>query len=61
MVEKWLKNGLPPEQLCHTLYGMKMTMHIDEGLLNRVIALYGCASKTEAVNRALSTRSRTLW
>ena len=37
---------------------MKMTMHIDEGLLDRVIKLYGCSSKTEAVNHALSEMER---
>ena len=32
---------------------MKMTMHIDEALLAEVIATFGCASKTEAVDFAL--------
>ncbi len=32
---------------------MKMTMHIDEDLLDRVINAYGCESKTEAVAMAL--------
>ena len=32
---------------------MKMTMHIDEGLLEEVITRFGCASKTEAVDFAL--------
>ncbi len=32
---------------------MKMTMHIDEALLDDVIAMFGCATKTEAVNFAL--------
>ena len=31
---------------------MKMTMHIDEELLDRVIAAHGFASKTEAVEMA---------
>jgi Arc/MetJ family transcription regulator len=38
---------------CHTEYGMKMTMHIDEKLLDEVIERFGCASKTEAVDFAL--------
>ena len=32
---------------------MKMTMHIDEELLDRVVKRFGCASKTEAVEMAL--------
>lgn len=37
---------------------MKMTMHIDEALLGRVMRLHGCASKTEAVAFALSELER---
>lgn len=37
---------------------MKMTMHIDEILLNRVIETYGYASKTEAVEMALRELDR---
>ncbi len=37
---------------------MKMTMHIDEGLLERVIQTYGFASKTEAVDAALREMDR---
>jgi Arc/MetJ family transcription regulator len=37
---------------------MKMTMHIDEALLNRVIEIYGYASKTEAVEMALRELDR---
>lgn len=43
---------------CHTKYGMKMTMHIDEELLDRVIETYGYASKTEAVEMALRELDR---
>lgn len=43
---------------CHTGYGMKMTMHIDEVLLNRVVETYGYASKTEAVEMALRELDR---
>jgi Arc/MetJ family transcription regulator len=32
---------------------MKMTMHIDEDLLDEVMNTFGCASKTEAVDFAL--------
>jgi Arc/MetJ family transcription regulator len=32
---------------------MKMTMHIDDKLLDEVIERFGCASKTEAVDFAL--------
>ncbi len=32
---------------------MKMTMHIDEVALAEVIEMFGCESKTEAVNFAL--------
>ncbi len=37
---------------------MKMTMHIDEDLLERVMRLHDCASKTEAVNLALRELER---
>jgi hypothetical protein len=37
---------------------MKMTMHIDEELLDRVIESYGFASKTEAVEMALREMDR---
>lgn len=43
---------------CHTGYGMKMTMHIDEALLARVMAAHGCESKTEAVDLALREMAR---
>ena len=37
---------------------MKMTMHIDEALLKRVVEAYGCESKTEAVEMALREMDR---
>ncbi len=37
---------------------MKMTMHIDEALLERVMAAHGCESKTEAVDMALREMAR---
>ena len=37
---------------------MKMTMHIDELLLERVIKAYGCESKTDAVDFALREMDR---
>ena len=37
---------------------MKMTMHIDETLLESVIGEYGFASKTEAVDTALREMDR---
>ena len=43
---------------CHTAYGMKMTMHIDDELLDRVMKAYGCESKTEAVEMALKEMDR---
>lgn len=43
---------------CHTEYGMKMTMHIDEDLLDRVVKRFGCESKTEAVEMALKEMDR---
>lgn len=33
---------------------MKMTMHIDDKMLAEVMKAHGCATKTEAVNFALS-------
>ena len=43
---------------CHTEYGIKMTMHIDEALLARVMVAHGCESKTEAVDMALREMAR---
>jgi len=37
---------------------MKMTMHIDEALLKRVMGAYGYDSKTEAVEMALRELDR---
>jgi len=37
---------------------MKMTMHIDEGMLDRVMAAYGCESKTAAIGFALHELDR---
>jgi Arc/MetJ family transcription regulator len=37
---------------------MKMTMHIDDELLDRVMKTYGCASKTDAVDFALNELDR---
>ena len=37
---------------------MKMTMHIDEGLLERVMKSYGCDSKTAAIDYALNELDR---
>lgn len=53
-VEKWLTS----EGGCHTEYGMKMTMHIDEVLLKRVMEAYGCVTKTDAVEMALKEMDR---
>lgn len=46
----------------HIQYGkaMKMTMHIDEALLERVMREYGFASKTEAVEAALKEMDRQM-
>lgn len=44
--------------MCHTWYGMKMTMHIDADLLERVMEAYGCVTKTEAVEMALKEMDR---
>ena len=38
---------------CHTLDGMKMTMHIDDKLLARVMRATGAHSKTHAIDIAL--------
>lgn len=45
-------------QVCHTLDGMKMTLHIDDGLLARVMAASGVESKTKAVDLALREMDR---
>jgi Arc/MetJ family transcription regulator len=48
-------------QECHIQYGiMKMTMHIDEALLGRVMKDYEFASKTEAVEAALKELDRQM-
>lgn len=38
---------------CHTMDGMKMTLHIDDALLTRVMAATGAESKTKAIDLAL--------
>jgi len=43
---------------CHTVYGMKMTMHINKELLERIVKTHGFASKTEAVDTALRELDR---
>lgn len=53
-----LKKILHVRAMCHIKYGMKMTMHIDEALLERVMAAHGCDSKTEAVDMALREMAR---
>ena len=45
--------GLMVWCVCHTLAGMKMTMHIDDALLARVMAATGATSKTAAIDLAL--------
>ncbi len=35
------------------MYGMKMTMHIDEAILEEVMETFGFETKTDAVNTAL--------
>ena len=42
----------------HTLDGMKMTLHIDRALLDRVMRATGAASKTQAVDLALREMDR---
>lgn len=54
-----MANLLDPPAGRHILYGiMKMTMHIDEELLCRVMDRYGCTSKTETVDFALRELDR---
>jgi Arc/MetJ family transcription regulator len=43
---------------CHIEYGMKMTLHIDEDLLERVMAFTGAKTKTEAIANALKEIDR---
>jgi Arc/MetJ family transcription regulator len=47
------ENGCHTTYGFHIVYGMKMTMHIDEKLLASVMKEYGFESKTEAVEKAL--------
>src|SRR5262249_55664149 len=42
----------------HTLYGMKMTMYIDDELLARVMDATGTTSKTKAIDLALREMDR---
>ena len=37
----------------HIAYGMKMTLNIDEALLERVMSVTGAKTKTEAIDLAL--------
>ena len=53
-----MKLCLTRDDSCHTEYGMKMTMHIDEELLDRVVEKFGFTSKTEAVEMALREMDR---
>lgn len=53
-----MQTRLTRRHKCHIQYGMKMTMHIDEVLLERVICTYGFSSKTEAVEMALREMDR---
>jgi hypothetical protein len=39
-------------------YGMKMTLNIDDGLLERVMAVTGAKTKTEAIDLALKEMDR---
>lgn len=56
---RWnLRIRLPYRVWAHTVYGMKMTMHIDEVLLERVMEKYGLETKTDAVNFALNELDR---
>jgi|GEM_PF-229316 len=50
--------GLTRRPQCHIQYGMKMTMHINEELLDRVIRANGFESKTDAVKGALREMDR---
>ena len=58
------REGLTGNRACHTrygyhtLYGMKMTMHIDEVLLEKVMESYGLETKTDAVHFALNELDR---
>ena len=52
------EKGLPYRVWAHTLYGMKMTMHIDEALLKRVMEIYEFETKTDAVEFALKELDR---
>jgi len=49
---------LPYPVWAHTVYGMKMTMHIDEALLAAVMERYDFATKTDAVHFALNELDR---
>jgi Arc/MetJ family transcription regulator len=57
-IAEWLGFCVDGLGQCHTVYGMKMTMHIDEDLLERVVKRFGCESKTEAVEMALKEMDR---
>jgi Arc/MetJ family transcription regulator len=52
------KKGIDKAGVCHTVYGMKMTMHIDEALLERVMKAYEFQSTTEAVEMSLREMDR---
>ncbi|MDB6080424.1 MAG: hypothetical protein JWO82_4171 [Akkermansiaceae bacterium] len=50
--------SLPYRVWAHTVYGMKMTMHIDDDLLKRVMETYDLETKTDAVHFALRELDR---
>ena len=43
---------------CHIIYGMKMTMNVDDALLERVMKATGITSKTKAIDLALREMDR---
>ena len=42
----------------HIQYGMKMTLHIDDKLVARVMKFTGCKTKTDAIDYALKEIDR---
>lgn len=52
------KKLAPVWHQCHTFDSMKMTMHIDDALLARVMEATGTTSKTKAIDLALREMDR---
>ena len=54
----FLHGTLDAPAFVHTVYGMKMTLNIDDELLDRVMKFTGAKTKTEVIDNALKEMDR---